>query len=110
MDRVYKIEGGEKGRGWCKHIQRKGEIYWIVDTGVGAYSLCRECGVKRGLDRVWGNKKAVTADEMSDMWFGKGEKEELCKHLSRYGVLSDKQSLSTREKEKKRDLESAVKV
>ena len=85
MQSIYKIIEGSGGRCSCGHRQRIGDPYYLVETNERAHTLCKTCGKERGLDRWWGTKAEVTAEEMAGKWFG-GEpiKEVVCRQLKPY--------------------------
>ena len=82
---IYKIIGGSGGTCSCGHKQRKKDAYYLVDTGNREYTVCNDCGKGQGLDRWWGAKKEITAEEMSKHWFGAMPiKEVVCRQLPQY--------------------------
>ena len=98
MQNIYKVIGGGGGRCGCGHKQLKGKCYYLVDTGNRSYTLCEHCGKMRGLDRWWGAKEMITAEELQKHWFG-GEpiKEVVCKRLPRYTKRSGNSSTKREE-------------
>jgi hypothetical protein len=85
MQSIYKIVEGAGGRCGCGHIQRRGDCYYLIDTATSAYTVCQHCGKEQGLDRWWGEKKEITAEEMSKHWFESMPiKEVVCRELRQY--------------------------
>ena len=106
MQSIYKIVEGGGGRCSCGHRQRIRDCYYLIDTGTSAYTICEHCGKMQGLDRWWGARKEITAEEMREHWFGaEPVKEVVCQQLKQYTRKSS--NYSSRREEM---LKSAVEV
>ena len=83
--RVFKIEMFNTARAECGHRVTKGERYFLVDGMRVGHTFCERCGREKGLESMWGERRAITSTEMSKHWFG-GERieEVVCKQLTQY--------------------------
>ena len=98
MQEIYKIVEGSGGKCSCGHIQIKRDCYYLVDVGNRQYTMCSHCGKMQGLDRWWGAKKELTAEEMEKHWFGaEPVKEVVCRQLKQYTRVS--RNVSTKREE-----------